>query len=153
MSNPDTIPVPSPLVRALTTVLADTCALATKTQAAHWNVRGPWFFRLHPVFDTQHDELLAGADVIAERIRALGENTPVSIAQLARLTTLGEQSQVDGASMVRALCADHRALAITCADAARSANATQDQVTRDLLGERIRMHDHTAWMLGSSLDD
>ena len=38
-----------PVVQHLIKVLADTYVLGVKTHGAHWNVKGPGFFRLQPL--------------------------------------------------------------------------------------------------------
>ena len=62
--------------KSLSQVLADTYVLYLKSHAYHWNVTGPLFASLHLLFETQYNELHAAADVIAERIRALGRHAP-----------------------------------------------------------------------------
>ena len=65
----------------LSRVLADTYTLYLKTHNYHWNVTGPLFNTLHLMFETQYNELWIAVDLIAERIRSLGEFAPGSYAQ------------------------------------------------------------------------
>lgn len=64
----------------LSHLLADTYTLYLKTHNFHWNVTGPMFNTLHLMFMTQYTELSLAVDLIAERIRALGEFAPGSYA-------------------------------------------------------------------------
>ena len=51
-------------------------ACTKKTHGFHWNVTGPMFQTLHLMFMEQYTDLWNSIDVIAERIRALGEYAP-----------------------------------------------------------------------------
>ncbi|BDG74803.1 Dps family protein [Roseomonas fluvialis] len=134
----------------LTAFLADTYLLMGKTQACHWNVKGPNFQGLHTLFEAQYTELFAAVDVLAERIRALGSPAPMTIQGMLALSTLSEPDAIpDAATMARMLGEDHAALA---AAAARLAHDIEhDLATHDLLVARIAAHDKAAWMLRSHL--
>src|SRR5579883_1511377 len=73
-------------------LLADTYLLYLKTQNFHWNVKGPLFPALHALFETQYQELAEAADVIAERIRALGCYAPASFSHFKKLSSLKESN-------------------------------------------------------------
>jgi starvation-inducible DNA-binding protein len=151
--NPSPAHAPDALVKQLTKVLADTYVLAVKTHGAHWNVKGPGFFRLHPVFDEQYHELLLAADDIAERIRALDCMAPASMRQLLDSSSLGEPASNEDMVLVRALRDDHRLISNACRAAAASAQEAKDDATADLLVERAKAHDKTAWMLTATLGE
>ena len=89
-------------------LLADTYALAVKTQGYHWNVIGPEFRSLHLMFEEQYTELALAADVIAERMRALGAVAPGSLRGMARLTSIDDEDDAPEAQeMVLRLIAAH----------------------------------------------
>ncbi|MCS6970712.1 MAG: DNA starvation/stationary phase protection protein [Planctomycetes bacterium] len=137
----------SQIIDALTAILADTYALAAKTHAAHWNVRGDGFFQLHTAFGEQYEALFEAADEIAERIRALGSPAPAGLRALAARTSVADIVGDDGRELARALRDDHRALSRACLAAARAAQERGDEGTADLLIGRAEEHDKTAWML------
>jgi len=58
-------------VSALNRLLADSMAIRDLYKA-HWQTSGATFYELHLLFDKHHEEPLAIADVIAERVQALG---------------------------------------------------------------------------------
>ena len=60
----------------LSELLADSYMLYIKTHNFHWNVEGPMFNTLHVMFMEQYTELWNSLDLIAERIRSLGEYAP-----------------------------------------------------------------------------
>src|ERR1043166_3402761 len=82
---------------ALSKVLADSFTLYLKTHNFHWNVVGPMFHTLHPMFEEQYNELWLAGDAIAERIRALGCVAPGSYRQFSKLTYLQEAEAVPSA--------------------------------------------------------
>lgn len=131
--------------------LADTYALYLKTQNFHWNVTGPLFPALHQLFEDQYKELAEAADVIAERIRALGSFTPASFSQFNKLTSIKEANGTYSAKeMIEQLREDHETLSHHAMIIFKKAEKAEDQGTMDMLVDRMRAHDKTAWMLRSS---
>jgi starvation-inducible DNA-binding protein len=145
--SPHPAPHRHPVDVALIAALADTYALAVKTHAAHWNVVGPAFFALHEAFEAQYRALLEAADAIAERLRARGVSAPAGLATLAASTGIADLETSRGEGICAALALDHRQVAGVARQALERAQADGDEVTVDLLVERIAAHDHTAWML------
>jgi starvation-inducible DNA-binding protein len=136
----------------LATLLSDSYALYVKTQNFHWNVTGPMFRALHEMFDEQYHELAPALDEIAERIRALGQPAPGSFSQFAKLTSIDEEPGIPAAEdMVRQLVLDHEAVVRTARNVFNRSEQAGDQVTMDLLAERMQVHEKQAWMLRSLL--
>jgi len=136
----------------LTHLLADTYTLYLKTQNFHWNVTGPLFSALHPLFETQYQELADAVDVIAERIRALGSFTPASFSEFQKLSSLKESAgNLSAEQMIKILAKDHETISEQLLIIFQHTEKANDQATIDLLTERMRAHDKTAWMLRSSL--
>ncbi len=142
---------PTSVVKMVTQIMAETYALVVKTHGAHWNVRGSGFFELHAAFEAQYQALLLAADELAERVRALGQDVPASMTQIMALSSIGDASQTDGSSLVRALRDDHRFISKRCRDAIPLAQSADDESTADLLIKRAQQHDKTAWMLSATL--
>jgi starvation-inducible DNA-binding protein len=136
----------------LSRLLADTYTLYLKTHNFHWNVRGPMFNSLHLMFETQYTELALAVDLIAERIRALGEPAPGSYSAFARLSSIKEADGVpDAMEMVRILAEDQLAVVRTARGVFPLADAAHDEPTADLLTQRMQVHEKTAWMLRANL--
>lgn len=132
--------------------LADTYALYLKTQNFHWNVRGPYFYSLHKMFEEQYVELSQAVDEIAERIRALGCLAPASFGQFAQLTSIkDEKGDQTAEQMVQKLAKDHGILMQSAMDIIPKAQHAHDEGTADLLIQRLKVHEKTIWMLQSSL--
>ena len=135
-------------------LLADTWVLYGKTHGFHWNVTGPMFNSLHGMFDTQYNELWDSLDEIAERIRALGIPAPFGDSKLTQLATIREADSIPAAmEMVAQLVADHEAVARTARSVFEIADAANDQPSADLLTQRLQVHEKTAWMLRSLIQN
>lgn len=140
------------VVDELTHLLADTYVLYLKTQNFHWNVTGPDFHSLHLMFETQYNELADATDEIAERIRALNATAPASFSHFSKLSSLKEENGVPSAQdMLKQLTHDHETIANHLTATITKAEQAQDEGTVDLLVQRLRAHQKTAWMLRSSI--
>lgn len=132
--------------------LADTYVLMAKTQACHWNARGTNFYSIHKLTQEQYEELFEAVDELAERIRALGEDAPVSLADMLGLASLDEAKEVhDTAQAARLLAKDNQAMAERAKELALDADEADDLATHDMLVKRIEVHDKATWMLRSTL--
>ncbi|HSG51277.1 MAG TPA: Dps family protein [Rheinheimera sp.] len=138
------------IARGLSVLLADTYTLYLKTHNYHWNVTGPMFQTLHTLFETQYNELALAVDDIAERIRALGEFAPGSYKEYAKLTNIKEADGIPTAEeMIKDLVKGQEAIAKTARSIVPVADEASDEVTLDLLTQRMTVHEKTAWMLRS----
>lgn len=140
------------IAEGLSRLLADTYTLYLKTHYFHWNVTGPMFHSLHNMFETEYTELAVAVDDIAERIRTIGYPAPGSYSEFAELSSIPETRGVPEATeMVRLLVEANEAVVRTARDAFPAAERANDESTVDLLTERMRTHEKTAWMLRSML--
>ncbi len=138
----------------LSKVLADSYTLYLKSHNFHWNVTGPMFQTLHLMFEQHYNELALAVDEIAERIRALGFPAPGTYRQFAALSTIKEDDGVPAAmDMVRLLVDGHETVARTAREVFKTAEAANDQPSCDLLTQRLQVHEKTAWMLRSLLEE
>lgn len=141
------------IAEGLTNVLADSYTLYLKTHNFHWNVTGPRFQPLHTIFEEQYTELALAVDQIAERIRALGFVAPGSYAEFAKATKIKEAGKVPpkAEEMVKILAEDHERVAKTIRPVLADAGKVNDDVSADVLTQRISVHEKTAWMLRSMI--
>lgn len=136
------------LVNGLSGLLADTFVLLIKTQAYHWNVVGPLFVSIHELTEKQYENLFKAADEIAKRIRALGYPAPSSMQELIPLTGIGEDvSNPTVEQMIANLVRDHELVVQRLRAATEAAEELRDQVTADMLTERMAFHEQAIWML------
>ncbi len=141
------------IAAGLSRLLADTYTLYLKTHYFHWNVTGPMFQTLHLMFETQYTELALAVDLIAERIRALGFPAPGSYTEYAKLSSIPETTSVPKATeMIKLLVEGQEAVCRTARSIYEAAEKASDEPTADLLTQRLQLHEKTAWMLRSLLD-
>ena len=138
----------------LSNLLADSYTLYLMTHNFHWNVTGPQFNTLHNMFMTQYTEQWAALDVIAERIRALGYPSPGTYSEFIKRASIKEVDGVPKATdMVRHLVKAQEATARTARILFPLVDGANDQPTADVLTQRIDIHEKTAWMLRSLLEE
>jgi starvation-inducible DNA-binding protein len=139
----------------LSHLLADTYTLYLTTHNFHWNVTGPMFNTLHAMFMTQYTELWNAVDPIAERVRSLGHPAPGSYRQFGKLSSLKDapESPPKALEMVRILVEGHEAVARTARGVYPLAEKAGDEPTADLLTQRLTVHEQSAWMLRSLLEE
>lgn len=144
----------SKIAKGLSKLLADSYTLYLKTHNFHWNVKGPMFQTLHLMFEAQYTELALAVDLIAERIRALGETAPGSYKAFSQLTSITEATGHEKSKdMIAQLLEGQEALVRTVRELNPDAEKANDQVTLDLLTQRLQLHEKTAWMLRSLLEE
>ena len=143
------------IAKGLAQLLADTYTLYLTTHNFHWNVTGPMFNSLHAMFMTQYTELWNAVDPLAERIRALGHPAPGSYAQFSKLSSVPDApiKPPKAMEMVRILVQGHEAVARTARAVFPLVDKASDEPTADLLTQRLTVHEQTAWMLRSLLED
>ncbi len=143
------------IAAGLSHLLADTYTLYLSTHNFHWNVTGPMFNTLHQMFMAQYTELWNAVDPIAERIRSLGHPAPGSYAQFVALASIKDAptSPPKALEMVRILVEGHEAVARTARGIFPLADKAGDEPTADLLTQRLTVHEQTAWMLRSLLEE
>ncbi len=142
------------IVEGLSRLLADSYTLYLMTHNFHWNVTGPMFNTLHLMFMGQYTEQWNALDLIAERIRALGHPTPGTYREFVKRASIKEVDGVPKATdMIRHLVAAQEATARTARGLFPAVEKANDQPTMDLLTQRLEIHEKTAWMLRSLLEE
>ncbi len=141
-----------PVAESLKIVLADTYSLYLKTQNYHWNVTGPHFKSLHMLFEEQYNDLFTAVDVIAERIRTLGEKAPGTFSAYQKVSSIKEGNEkADAQTMVKELAEDQGKIITTLTETLQAAQNAGDEGTIGIIVDRISVHEKNAWMLKSSL--
>lgn len=141
------------VAEALRGFVSDTYVLLAKTQAAHWNMRGPNFIGLHKLTEEQYTELFAAVDVLAERVRSIGSLAPNGVREMMDLSsTVRELERAPGTEeAVEILAADNAAMSRRARELAEQAEEQDDPATHDLLAARVDAHDKAAWLLRANL--
>jgi starvation-inducible DNA-binding protein len=142
------------IAAGLAGLLADSYTLYLMTHNFHWNVTGPMFNTLHLMFMGQYTEQWTALDLIAERIRALGFPAPGTYQEFVTLASVQEVAGVPKAlEMVSHLVRAQEATARTARALFSVVERARDQPTMDLLTQRLDVHEKTAWMLRSLLEE
>jgi starvation-inducible DNA-binding protein len=147
------------IANSLQGVLASTYGLYLMTHNYHWNVEGERFYPLHKMFEDQYNELFQAVDVVAERIRALGDYAlpfeGEDILESSKMVSNALNKEADSGSraqrMVMNLMNANEEAVKNCQAAKKAAQGLQDDETENLMVERITAHQKAIWMLRSSL--
>jgi starvation-inducible DNA-binding protein len=112
------------------------------------------FNTLHLMFMGQYTEQWNALDLIAERIRSLDFPAPGTYRQFNALASIKEVEGVPkAAEMIQLLVNAQEATARTARSLFPVVNKANDQPTMDLLTQRLEVHEKTAWMLRSLLEE
>lgn len=142
---------PAAVAKALAAALADTYHLTFKTHACHWNVEGPFFRSIHLLTEEQYEDLFAATDELAERIRALGQLTPLSLEAILKASAIEDLTGPPAAATIlNYLAEDHETLSRRMHEVVKTAEDAGDVVTADLATQRAAFHEKAAWMLRAS---
>ena len=141
-------------VDILTTSLAATFALYTKTRKFHWNVTGPHFMELHKLFESQYDALDEAMDALAERVRQLGGVAIGTLEEMQEHSFLQEApgKNPDALGMVAELLADHESVIRHLRADIDTATENNDVGTADFLTGLLEDHEKMAWFLRAHLE-
>ena len=143
----------SAVAAQLVQALRETVVETAKAQNYHWNVTGMAFGPLHALFQEIYEDHFDAQDILAERLRAMGEEVDGRLASALADSTIKEPGgRATAAEMVRDLAEDQRTLSRTLLAMARSAEQNGDLVTNELGIERASAHEKFAWMLRAHLD-
>jgi starvation-inducible DNA-binding protein len=138
--------------KGLSKLLADSYLLYLKTQNYHWNVTGKMFQPLHTLFKEQYGDLAEAIDEIAERIRALGKFAPGSFSSFSKVTSIIEENGIPSAEeMIHHLVVGNETVISTAREIIKLCEEADDDVTIDLMIERMQRHEKNAWMLRSMI--
>jgi starvation-inducible DNA-binding protein len=94
-ATPSRLPEPAraEIADALNAVLADGLDLHAALKVAHWNLKGPQFPTLHPLFEEIAVGLAGHNDAVAERAVTLGARAYGTVRHVARTSRLADYLQ------------------------------------------------------------
>jgi starvation-inducible DNA-binding protein len=135
--------------------LVDSIDLYTQMKQAHWNVRRRSFIALHELFDRIAGDVLGQADMMAERITALGGQADGTVRIAAETSSLREYptEKMGEAGHVNAVAEALAAFARGVRAAAKEAAEVGDDDTADLFTEVSRAIDKDLWLVEAHVDD
>jgi len=144
------------VAQILSLILADNHVLYIKTRNFHWNLVGPRFHTLHEFFEKQYQQLEKSIDEIAERIRQVGGVAPGSMTEFIKLARLRENrgQEYHGDTALKILIDDHETIIRQLRKDIKSTEDPYNDIgTSDFLTDLIKVHEKTAWMLRSFVQE
>lgn len=142
------------LIDTLNDRLADGLDLWTQVKVAHWNVKGPQFASLHPLFETFAVSLANFNDAVAERAVTLGGVARGTARQVAAHSKLpeypGDTSR--GMDHVRLLAERFDAFLAGLRESRTLGEKSGDVDTVDLITGVISDFEKNSWFLRASLE-
>lgn len=134
--------------------LADGLDLHSQIKVAHWNIKGPQFAALHPLFETFAVSLAAFNDSIAERAVTLGARAYGTARHVAKASRLPEYPQDTSRDLEHVkLLADRIEKYLDGVGESRSlGEKLGDTDTVDLLTGIVTEFEKNAWFLRASLE-
>ena len=142
------------LIEALNARLADGLDLWTQIKVAHWNVKGPHFAALHPLFETFAVSLANHNDSIAERAVTLGGRAYGTARHAAKHSAIPEYDQEASRDMQHVkLLADRIEAYLKGLRTSRGlAEKHTDTDSVDLFTQIVTEFEKHAWFLRASLE-
>jgi starvation-inducible DNA-binding protein len=134
--------------------LADGLDLLLQSKVAHWNVKGPLFPSLHPLFEQFATSLAAFNDAVAERAVTLGGTAAGTVRQVAAGSSLPDlpAGVVRGLDLV-VLLADRIDAYLAGLRRTRDlADGLGDGDTVDLLTQIVTEFEKNAWFLRATAE-
>jgi starvation-inducible DNA-binding protein len=144
----------SRLIATLNERLADGIDLYTQIKVAHWNVKGPHFAALHPLFDGFATTIAGYNDQIAERAVILGGlalGTARHVARSSRLAEYPGDLALD-LEHVRTLIARFDGFADGLRASRTIAEEEGDVDTSDMLTAMLQETEKNAWFLRATAE-
>jgi starvation-inducible DNA-binding protein len=140
------------IAAAVNGLLADVFGLYVKTKNFHWHMSGPHFRDYHLMLDDHSDQVLAMTDVLAERVRKVGQLTLHSIGEIARTQRIRDNDAhyVTPQDMLAELREDNADLARRMREAHGMVQEQGDVATASLLETYIDETERRAWFLYES---
>lgn len=133
--------------------LADGLDLHSQIKVAHWNIKGPQFAALHPLFETFAVSLAAFNDSIAERAVTLGARAYGTTRHVAKLSKLPDYPQEVTRDLehVKLLAERFEAYLEGVRESRAVGEKLGDTDTVDLLTGIVTEFEKNAWFLRASL--
>ena len=134
---------------ALNGILADAFALYLKTKNFHWHISGPHFRDYHLLLDEQAEQIFATTDVLAERVRKIGQPTLRSIGDISRQQRLSDNDApyVEPQDMLAELRDDNQRVVASMREAHDVCDEHNDVATASLLETFIDDAEKRVWFL------
>jgi starvation-inducible DNA-binding protein len=143
----------SPVVTGLNRQVANAFVLYANYKQYHWQTFGPLFRDLHKLFDKFAEEVRETIDVLAERVRMIGQNPPSLTEMIDTATVTPAAPHSTMREMVEEARANALIVIAELRRAARTAEEHDDPGTVDLCSKFVQVHEKQEWWLRDILRD
>jgi starvation-inducible DNA-binding protein len=142
------------IAETLNARLADGLDLHSQIKVAHWNIKGPQFAALHPLFETFAVALATFNDTIAERAVTLGAKAYGTVRHVAKASKLPDYPQETTRDLdhVKLLVERFETYLTGLRESRKVADETGDTDTEDMLTLVITDFEKNDWFLRASLE-
>ncbi len=129
--------------------LVDAIDLSSHLKQAHWTMRGPNFIGLHTLLDTLYTQVSDQADMVAERIAALGGQAEGTVDVSAKDSRLPRYplNIVSPSDHIETLSRSLAAYGKTAREGINASSDAGDEGTADLFTEIVRAADKSLWLI------
>jgi starvation-inducible DNA-binding protein len=136
------------IAKAVNPLVADAFALYIKTKNFHWHISGSHFRDYHLLLDEQAEQIFAMIDILAERVRKLGETTIHSVGHIRKLQEIEDDDEVlEPKEMLRHLMNDNKNFTSRMRAAHQICSERNDVGTTSVLEDFIDEAERRTWFL------
>lgn len=134
-------------------VFANNFTLYFKSASYHWNVESFYFPQFHDFFGNYYTDVYSAVDTLAEFIRTFDVYAPISIAELNRYTTIGEDvvKPENVNIMVGNLLSANTLMIQSLESSFEASQEANEQGYANFIADRLTAHKKHQWMLKSIL--
>ena len=138
------------LIEQLRTILGTNFGLYFKIHSYHWNIEGSNFVEYHTYLGNLYTQIFNNTDLIAEKIRALGTYTPVSLTRMKEFSDIEEDvSVLEAIQMFQNLVVANDRYIIHLRAGIVAAEAANEPAIGNFLQDILDQHQKHAWFLKS----
>ncbi|MEO8071941.1 MAG: DNA starvation/stationary phase protection protein [Acidobacteriota bacterium] len=141
------------IVQSLQKQVSNAFILYLNYKHYHWQTFGPLFRDLHLLFDEFAEEVYETIDVMAERVRMIGQNPVSRIEEFQKTATI--KSAADSNDMREMIKeADKNAIQVIkeMREAIKTADDNDDPGTADVITKFVQIHEKHEWWLRDILE-
>lgn len=141
------------IVQSLQKQVANAFILYLNYKHYHWQTFGPLFRDLHLLFDEFAEEVYETIDVMAERVRMIGQNPVSRIEEFQKTATI--KSAADSNDMREMIKeADKNSIQVIkeMREAIKTADDNDDPGTADVITKFVQIHEKHEWWLRDILE-
>jgi len=141
------------VVKSLQVQVANAFILYLNYKHYHWQTFGPLFRDVHLLFDEFAVETLDTVDVLAERVRMIGQNPVAHIEEFTKTATV-KPAQKDNDMRGMIAEADKNLMIVIkeMREGVKTANDNDDPGTADIFTRFVQIHEKYEWWLRDMLE-